>query len=117
MQTHQDLDAQSPTLGDQLRLKSIQMTAEKLNEITAGKEGEKEVSQSVGQFQITQRPDDFLALRVSIGEINSGELKFGEPSAYLVFRGNPGDVEELISRALNAFRASHFEQMGSQIEN
>ena len=105
MQTHDDRDAPSGGLQELAE----RMTKERLNELTAGKPGELIVKeQTVGQVYICQRPDDPLALRISIGEVNNVKIQFGDPSVYLVFRGDPRDIEELLERALNAFRASHF---------
>ncbi len=113
MQTHDDRDAGSGI--GAIEKEAERMTKEQLNELTAGKPGEASVEQSVGQFFIVQRPDDKFALRISIGEVNDVKSWFGDPDCYLVFRGNPRDIEELLARALAAFRASHFESLGSQL--
>lgn len=113
MQTHDDRDAGSGV--GALAKEAERMTKERLNELTAGKPGESSVDQQVGQFYIVERPADNFALRISIGEVNDVKPWFGDADCYLVFRGNPRDIEDLLERSLAAFRASHFEQLGSQL--
>lgn len=110
METHDDRDF-SQVLVDKAR----SMTEQKLNEVTAGKPDEPVIEQVVGQVSICQRPDDPFALRISIGEAHDLNIAFGQPSVYLVFRGNRQDILELLERALSAFRASHFEQIPDEV--
>lgn len=111
MQTHDDADAPKafpsdafPSVDATRRLEDLaaRMTAAGANQITAGAPGEQAVwEQQVGTIHMWRMPDDELALRVSIGEGH----KMAD-SAYLVFRGNPADIEQLLERALGAIRAA-----------
>lgn len=103
MQSHRDADAtRRQEYFDALKQKAEEMTARKENLITAGKPGEKELfAQQVGLIFVRRLPDDPLALRISIGEARDVE-----ESAYLVFRGDPEWVMELLDRAVSAMRAA-----------
>lgn len=105
MGSHRDDDATIPKgfLGDiaehmeSVRKRAERMTFERANEITAGREGEEILSEKVSaDFTIRQMPDDpDGVLRISIGEMP------GMPNtAYLVFRGHPRAIEQLLERAL-----------------
>jgi len=110
MQTHDDADApkgmfkQFEEAVDMRKLEDLaaRMTAAGDNQITAGAPGEEALwASQVGTIFVRRLPDDELALRVSIGEGHRIS-----DSAYLVFRGDPHHVTELLERCLSAMRAA-----------
>ena len=103
-ESHRDDDAPESAVLLALREEAQKLSAAGKNKITAGAPDEKPLmEESVGAIWIRKLPDDPLALRISIGE---GHLM--QDSAYLVFRGNDGDVLALLERSVAALRASHF---------
>lgn len=100
MQTHNDYNHRPSQLLEALREKADRMVANKQSEITAGKEGEKDLaSWKHGDIQVRHMPDDeHGVLRISAG----GSTEPGLPFNYLVFRGDVGKCEALLRKALVA---------------
>ncbi|NNM31966.1 MAG: hypothetical protein HKO53_02820 [Gemmatimonadetes bacterium] len=75
-----------------------EMTQKAENIITAGHRSERSLGEwEAAGFGITRLPEDPLhARRISIGEADI------QGSAYLVFRGDPGKIVALLTRALSA---------------
>lgn len=103
--THED----NPHLAAQREafMKKLEGRAEKmrgLSEITAGKEGEKELaSWKAHGMNVCVRPDDpHGILRISVG----GGDKTPVPLNYCTVRGNIGDCINLLERAIRALKAS-----------
>jgi len=86
--------------------KNLERRAEALrNEITAGAPGEREIQHGEKYgIHIVQRPDDPDCLRVSLGEVRD---QFR--GRYLVFRGNPDEVADLLARASRAIADCNME--------
>ncbi len=107
MQTHDNSDA-NRQFQDLVR-KAHEMSESGENTLTAGKPGERERTETVGRFQITQRPDDRACLRISIGRVNEDIARagrMGDCDSYLVFRGDQGDIRNLLQSALIALNTS-----------
>jgi len=104
MQTHDDRDARLPGWLDSLREKADAMIAVGESQITAGKPGEKPLVEYVrAGVRVTQLPDDEHGiLRLSIG----GHPAAPFDTAYLVFRGDRGQCQSLLRRALKALEYS-----------
>ena len=117
MASHADCDHQTqPTKEDiekmmgfseAIQAQADELTKNKGNIIAAGDlHGEQVLrEEKVGMFLIRELPEDPLALRISIGEGN----QVVPDSAYMVFRGRPNDICQLLERAISALKASHFE--------
>jgi hypothetical protein len=114
MQTHEDADfaakltgAGKPTSEEDLKAlegRAAQAMKDGTSQITAGKPGEEIISEKqVGTFAVRRLPEDPQCLRISIGEGH----RIAD-SAYLVFRGEPCEVEDLLERALAALRVSGY---------
>lgn len=88
---------------EEFRKRMEAMTALKQNIITAGDlHGEKVLhEETIDGILIKRLPDDPLALRISIGAPNLADDERG----YLVFRGNPRLIEQLLERTLAAFKS------------
>lgn len=98
-ESHND-DMHNPGFLDKLQKQAKKMLEEGSNVITAGKFGEQVLFEyEKDGVLIRQMPDDPLALRVSIGQIN-----ITSKDSYLVFRGDPKQVKLLLTRMLNIFR-------------
>jgi hypothetical protein len=105
MQTHDDRDARlTPAWLDSLRDKADAMTEAGESQITAGKPGEKPIADYVrAGVRVMQLPDDEHGiLRLSIG----GHPAAPFDTAYLVFRGDRGQCQSLLRRALKALEYS-----------
>ena len=115
MQTHPDYDSpnfqrfidmfESEKTAAELTLEAMKLKAERMMEagesqITAGAPGEEVVDEdTTPHCHVKQLPDDPLALRISIGEGR------GIPeSRYLVFRGDPQEVVDLLDRAMRGLQ-------------
>jgi len=81
-----------------LEQKAVELSGQRLNEIAAGKDGERVLfERQVGHVCVRQLPDDDLGiLRISIG---GGEKLDGY---YLVYRGDRDAVREALRHALRA---------------
>lgn len=82
----------------QLEERAVEMSNSRLNEITAGRDGERVLlERQVGRVLVRQLPDDDLGiLRISIG---GGEKLHGY---YLVYRGDREAIREALRHALRA---------------
>lgn len=105
MQTHYDDDARlerQRSLLESLGKKADKMTAAGESEITAGKPDEEALAEwRHGDMTVRHMPDDeHGVLRISTG---GGSSKcHGLKLNYLVFRGNLGECEQLLRKALSA---------------
>ena len=101
MQTHRDDDHAKPLEVDpevlrKLERKAAEMLIKGESELTAGKLDEDPLlSERVGRFHVQRLPDDELCTRISIGGIVNQD-----DTNYLVFRGDPKRVVELLTAAL-----------------
>ena len=109
MQTHRDDDSRlrelfgckdeqaAETLAA-LKVRAREMVAKGESQIAAGKLKEKPIGElSTRHGFVTQLPEDPLCLRISIGE--SMQIP---NSTYLVFRGDPVEVQALLTKAVHA---------------
>lgn len=107
-ESHDDRDAGvkglfgNVPLIDSLTERARQLSEARLNEITAGKLGERVLSeQEVGGVIVRRMPDDeHGVLRLSIG----GGRRAG--GFYCVYRGNPNEIIEACEKALAALRSA-----------
>lgn len=112
MQTHDNADF-NQNLSDlvpgsqdlkELADKAKTMIADGRSTITAGAPDEEVIAEKlVGTIMVRRLPDDPHCLRISVGEGH----RIAD-SAYLVFRGDPSDIESLLVRALAALRVSGY---------
>ena len=102
MQTHDD-KSHSPFF-EQLQARADKMREQKLSEITAGKEDEKELARwKAHGMTVVVRPNDPQdILRVSVG----GGSKTPVPLNYCTIRGGTGQCIELLERAIRALKAA-----------
>ncbi len=89
-------------LVERLRQRSIEMTAQQANQITAGRPGEIAQEEHAGRFLICRLPDDPDCLRISIGQAKT----VADLGAYLVLRGDPKEIHHLLAVALEALTES-----------
>lgn len=102
MQTHDDKDQKIQPFMDHLKARADRMLENKLSEITAGKEGEKELARWKSHgMQVVVRPDDVQGiLRISVG----GGHKTPVPLNYCTIRGDVGACIDLLELAIRALK-------------
>lgn len=99
-QTHDDRDfSKQDGLFEELKRRAVEMTAKRLNTITAGEPGQSPIAEwDHGSMHVTRLPEDAQGvLRVSIG----GNVGFG----YCTFRGSREACRCLVEQALAALTA------------
>lgn len=100
MESHSDSEYLTQAKLAALRQRAEALNASGENLITAGKPGEISIGElATPHAYVIRRPDDPDALRISIGE-GTGIAN----SRYLVFRGDPRDCLDLLTKAISALR-------------
>lgn len=101
MQSHQDTDFM--TADETIEEKADRLTRQRLNLITGGQRGEKPLYEDfIGSTLVRRLPDDPHCNRISIG----GGGVLSNHGQYVVYRGRPSEIIELLKRALKAVKVA-----------